>query len=204
MTLLLRRGYDGLSCLSTWRRLALSTVAPPFTGRLVSRAIASTSFRAARRNTGSLESSPDPPSTSISPVPSSISPFPSSRHDVRPQHLPAGQTSPPSITLRPYQESAIDACLSAVDSGLKRIGVSSPTGSGKTFMFMNLIPRFPPVRSDQNREKAERVLIVVSSVELASQTEVAAERWLGMGWSVEVEQSKRIASGRADVLVSTV
>jgi ATP-dependent helicase IRC3 len=44
-----------------------------------------------------------------------------------------------------------------------------------------------------------QTLIVVSSVELASQAEAAAQRLLGEGWSIEVEQGKRQASGYADV-----
>ena len=43
--------------------------------------------------------------------------------------------------LRPYQEAAIEACLDALSQGISRMGVSSPTGSGKTTMFMKLIPR---------------------------------------------------------------
>lgn len=100
----------------------------------------------------------------------------------------------PSIVLRPYQEEAIEACLSALDRGLRRIGVSSPTGSGKTTMFMNLIPQVK--LEDQKRTQT---LILVGSVELALQAEGAAKRILGDQWSVEVEQSKRIASGNADV-----
>lgn len=96
-------------------------------------------------------------------------------------------------TLRPYQESAVTACLSALSSGLTRIGVSSPTGSGKTTMFMSLIPRIETV------DQRSRVLILVGSVELAIQAENAAKRILGDGWRVEVEQGKRQASGTADM-----
>ena len=107
------------------------------------------------------------------------------------------------ITLRPYQESAIQACLTALDTGLTRLGVSSPTGSGKTTMFMNLIPLVPPPRFEpepwEEADEKGRTLIVVSSVELASQAENAAKRILGNDWTVEVEQSKRYASGKANV-----
>ena len=96
-------------------------------------------------------------------------------------------------TLRPYQESAVTACLSALSSGLTRIGVSSPTGSGKTTMFMSLIPRI------ETTDQRSRVLILVGSVELANQAENAAKRILGEGWRVEVEQGKRQASGTADM-----
>jgi ATP-dependent helicase IRC3 len=45
-------------------------------------------------------------------------------------------SSPPSFSqLRPYQREAIDACMSALNRGVGRIGVSSPTGSGKTVML---------------------------------------------------------------------
>lgn len=102
-----------------------------------------------------------------------------------------GQPGSP-ITLRPYQEEAITACVKALEGGKNRIGVSSPTGSGKTTMFMNLIPRIPP------RNGGKQVLILVGSVELAHQAENAA-RTLLPGYSVEVEQAKRVASGSADV-----
>lgn len=107
----------------------------------------------------------------------------------------------PSVRLRDYQHDAIAACLSAFDRGLTRIGVSSPTGSGKTTMFMHLIPAVCG-REDEGtgivmpRGKA---LVLVSGIELASQTELAARRVLGPEWRVEVEQGNRKASGRADV-----
>jgi hypothetical protein len=97
------------------------------------------------------------------------------------------------VVLRPYQETAITACLDALESGLTRIGVSSPTGSGKTTMFMSLIPKILA------QQEKTRTLILVGSVELASQAEGAAKRLLGPDWSVEVEQGKRTASGTADV-----
>jgi ATP-dependent helicase IRC3 len=103
------------------------------------------------------------------------------------------QITSSSVVLRPYQEAAITSCLEALSSGLTRIGVSSPTGSGKTTMFMSLIPKVP----DQGERT--RTLILVSSVDLASQAEGAAKRMLGPGYRIEVEQGKRIASGTADV-----
>jgi hypothetical protein len=41
----------------------------------------------------------------------------------------------PHISLRPYQVEAIESCVNALDRGLQRIGVSPPTGSGKTVML---------------------------------------------------------------------
>lgn len=70
-------------------------------------------------------------------------------------------------------------------------------------MFMNLIPRFPVLKPRDRRKKEseekESVLVVVSSVELVRQAEGAAKRLLGPEYSVEVEQSLRLASGMADV-----
>lgn len=113
--------------------------------------------------------------------------------------VPPFQPTEAAVSLRDYQVDAITACLQAFDRGLDRIGVSSPTGSGKTTMFMHLIPAV--------RERARRLqsggggktLILVSGIELASQTEASAKRILGDGWTVEVEQGSRKASGKADV-----
>lgn len=104
------------------------------------------------------------------------------------------------VVLRPYQQEAVEKCQAALARGLTRIGVSSPTGSGKTTMFMHLIPPLADVQPPiQRRGTRGQTLIVVGSVELALQAENAAKRILGDGWSVEVEQSRRHASGTADV-----
>lgn len=104
------------------------------------------------------------------------------------------------VVLRPYQQEAVGACREALARGLTRIGVSSPTGSGKTTMFMSLIPALadwtPPIQQKGHRGQT---LIVVGSVELALQAEAAARRILGPDWTVEVEQSRRRATGIADV-----
>ncbi|WVF66845.1 hypothetical protein IAT40_001587 [Kwoniella sp. CBS 6097] len=118
------------------------------------------------------------------------------------------------VVLRPYQIKAIQACDEALKRGIRRFGVSAPTGSGKTTMFMHLIPlvsdefavstTFVQERShEQKRGKRGQTLILVGSVELANQAQKAAERLLGQGWTVEVEQSKRHASGDADVTIAT-
>ncbi|RXK37471.1 hypothetical protein M231_05294 [Tremella mesenterica] len=109
---------------------------------------------------------------------------------------------PQTTVLRPYQHTAVEACLSALTSGLTRIGVSSPTGSGKTTMFMSLIPKISP-QTSVGVDGRGRTLIIVGSVELANQAESAAKRLLGEEWTVEVEQSKRVASGMANVTIAT-
>lgn len=100
------------------------------------------------------------------------------------------------IVLRPYQEACLDACTAALEAGVSRIGVSLPTGSGKTTVFISLLSRIlPPAESP----KAKRSLIIVNSIELARQSAAQAEA-LFPEWAIEVEQGvKHKASGLADV-----
>lgn len=81
-------------------------------------------------------------------------------------------SDPPPVSLRPYQTQAIDACLAALSRGRRRIGVSSPTGSGKTTMFMHLIPRIPAV--DALDQVAPHVTKPAGAVEVEEE-EVEAE-----------------------------
>lgn len=74
------------------------------------------------------------------------------------------------------------------------MGVSLPTGSGKTTIFMSLIPR-----TVERQGKRQKTLILVNAVELATQAEAAGRRLLGADWSVEMEQGKNQATGLADV-----
>ena len=74
-------------------------------------------------------------------------------------------------------------------------------------MFMHLIPAVraraqPQVRAKYGQTTRGKTLILVSGIELASQTEAAARRMLGDGWTVEVEQGLKKASGKADVSVA--
>jgi ATP-dependent helicase IRC3 len=118
---------------------------------------------------------------------------------VRPRFVRlARNTSQVSIILRPYQEACLDACANALKSGSTRIGVSLPTGSGKTTVFISLLSRIaPPTPS------AVRSLIIVNSIELARQAATQAKQ-LFPDWSVEIEQGvKHKASGTADVTVAT-
>ncbi|KDQ16273.1 hypothetical protein BOTBODRAFT_30973 [Botryobasidium botryosum FD-172 SS1] len=106
----------------------------------------------------------------------------------------------PSVVLRPYQEACIESCVEALNSGVSRIGVSAPTGSGKTTIFVSLISRLP---TPPNRPSATRAIVIVNSIELAKQ---AAQQVKTMcpDLSVEVEQGQRYkASGAADVTVAT-
>ena len=105
-------------------------------------------------------------------------------------------TTVAAISLRPYQEHCLETCLDALNEGSTRIGVSLPTGSGKTTVFISLLSRIP--EPTQN-PAATRSLVIVHSIELARQTASQVAR-LFPHWTVEIEQgTKHKASGLADV-----
>lgn len=102
-------------------------------------------------------------------------------------------TAPP-IVLRPYQEECIKECLDWLDQGATRIGVSLPTGSGKTTVFISLLSRIAA-----RQQNPMKTLVIVNSVELARQSAAQATRMFP-SWSVEIEQgAKHKASGFADL-----
>ncbi|KAI0048367.1 P-loop containing nucleoside triphosphate hydrolase protein [Auriscalpium vulgare] len=101
--------------------------------------------------------------------------------------------------LRPYQEACLDACFDALKTGVTRIGVSLPTGSGKTAVFTTLLDRLRP----PDASNATRSLVIVNSIELAHQAAAMAGR-IRPDWSVEIEQGvKHKATGLADVTIAT-
>ncbi|KAI5836220.1 P-loop containing nucleoside triphosphate hydrolase protein [Schizophyllum commune Tattone D] len=122
---------------------------------------------------------------------------------VLPANLAVGRRSTHSATaiaLRPYQEHCLQACTDALGAGSTRIGVSLPTGAGKTTVFISLLSRLSPPKGN---DKATRSLIIVNSVELARQSAEQVVR-LFPSWSVEIEQgAKHQATGNADVTVAT-
>lgn len=95
--------------------------------------------------------------------------------------------------LRDYQQDAVQACIDALETGQTRIGVSSPTGSGKTMMFTSLIPLVP----DKRRRK--RVLIIVHTKELATQAQEMVGRVHEHRYRVGIEQGGQRTDGRRDV-----
>lgn len=108
-------------------------------------------------------------------------------------------TKPAPVVLRPYQQTCLQACTEALDSGATRIGVSLPTGSGKTTVFITLLSLIKP---PPKNPKATKSLVLVNSVELARQAAAQTER-LFPKWKVEIEQGvKYKASGEADLYVS--
>ncbi|KDQ63526.1 hypothetical protein JAAARDRAFT_120193 [Jaapia argillacea MUCL 33604] len=108
-------------------------------------------------------------------------------------------SSAQAIVLRPYQEGCLVACTDALQSGASRIGVSLPTGSGKTTVFISLLSRMTPPSVSP---KATRSLIVVNGIELARQSAQQASR-MRPDWTVEIEQGMTKATGLADVTIAT-
>ena len=112
-------------------------------------------------------------------------------------HLRHAHTS--ALKLRPYQETCLESCLDALKNGSSKIGVSLPTGAGKTVVFVSLLERLQELSGNP---QATRSLIIVNSVELARQAADQARK-LFPHWTVEIEQGVRYtASGLADVCVA--
>ena len=74
-------------------------------------------------------------------------------------------------TLREYQQAAVDAHQTARNNGVHRIGLSAPTGAGKTVVFAAIIHRELGNRKKGELENRNRgkALVIVNSEELADQ-----------------------------------
>lgn len=112
-------------------------------------------------------------------------------------HLRHVHTS--ALRLRPYQEICLESCINALNEGTTKIGVSLPTGAGKTVVFVSLLERLQTLLQNP---QATRSLVIVNSVELARQAAEQAHKFFPQ-WTVEIEQGARhTASGLADVCVA--
>lgn len=110
---------------------------------------------------------------------------------------PPPPAAPLKITLREYQEECIQAVLSYINAGHKRLGVSLATGSGKTVIFTHLIDRIAPLGD------ATQTLILAHRRELVEQ----AARHCTLAYPdkhVEIELGKAQASGAADITVASI
>ncbi|KAF9932861.1 hypothetical protein FBU30_007192 [Linnemannia zychae] len=100
--------------------------------------------------------------------------------------------------LRPYQQECIDACLARLKEGYMRQIVSLPVGSGKTVIFSHLMKQIPSPHPG-----ATKTLILAHRQELLEQTRNHVLR-NGVGLTVSIDQGKREADMRADVIVASV
>ncbi|KAK4331841.1 putative ATP-dependent helicase IRC3 [Rhodotorula toruloides] len=134
--------------------------------------------------------------TAASRPPSSPPPnTPRSSRDSKPQRN--------LFNLRPYQQECVNSVLDELKKGeYSRLGVSSPTGSGKTAMFTNLISLIPPRIHPVTGERADQVLVIVNSIQLATQTGGAIRRAYP-DLVVDVEQGDSRGSGLGHVTVAT-
>ncbi|KPV72707.1 uncharacterized protein RHOBADRAFT_46753, partial [Rhodotorula graminis WP1] len=158
-----------------------------------------------------------PPSTSFTRIPASTRPASTAARPrleddppLSSSTLPSPSTTAPptplarsDIKLRPYQVDCIRAVLDELERGeFSRLGVSAPTGSGKTAIFTSLISHLPALVHPVSGEVATRVLVIVNSIQLATQTADAVKRAFPQ-LVVEVEQGRSLATGAADVTVCT-
>ena len=101
--------------------------------------------------------------------------------------------SPSTVTLRPYQQEAIDAVLAARRSGVRRMVVSLPTGAGKTVIFSHLA-----------RLARRQVLVLAHREELLGQAREKLELAMGGAAVVSIERGAERASPEAKVLVCSI
>jgi DNA repair protein RadD len=73
----------------------------------------------------------------------------------------------PTVTLRPYQVDSVAGTREAYLSGVSRVCLVAPTGSGKTVMFAHVIANAA--------QRGRRTLIIVHRVELVEQVADALE-----------------------------
>ncbi|KAI1876779.1 uncharacterized protein JN550_000851 [Neoarthrinium moseri] len=102
------------------------------------------------------------------------------------------------VRLRNYQEECIQAVLSSLKHGHKRLGISLATGAGKTVIFTQLIDRITPAS-----HHATQTLILAHRRELVEQ---AARHCTNAypGKTVDIEMGNIHASGTADITIASV
>lgn len=109
------------------------------------------------------------------------------------------------MKLRPYQEQQLDAIASTfLDTRLNRLLVKSPTGTGKTVTFAELM-KWQRLRDwlDTFPAGERRMLVIAHREELLDQA-AAKIRAANPGLLVGVEQGERRASTSLDVVVASI
>ncbi|KAH6659773.1 P-loop containing nucleoside triphosphate hydrolase protein [Truncatella angustata] len=102
------------------------------------------------------------------------------------------------IRLRDYQEECIQAVLSSISHGHKRLGISLATGAGKTVIFTQLINRV-----EAPSQHAGQTLILAHRRELVEQ---AAKHCTSAypNKTVDIEMGNIHASGFADITIASI
>jgi len=98
-----------------------------------------------------------------------------------------------TVTLRPYQQEAIDAVLAARRQGVRRMIVCLPTGAGKTVIFSELA-----------RLARKKVLVLAHREELLEQARSKLETAMDGQQIVSIERGAQRASADAKVLVCSI
>lgn len=98
-----------------------------------------------------------------------------------------------TISLRPYQQEALDAINTFYDKGIKKQLIVLPTGAGKTIVFSHL----PLIKKD-----------VLPMLVLAHREELLDQAKTKIGWSnpelsIDIEQGDKHA-GHTDIVVASV
>lgn len=97
-----------------------------------------------------------------------------------------------TLSLRPYQQEAIAAVLTARKAGVRRMVVCLPTGAGKTVVF-----------SDLARRARRQVLVLAHREELLGQAKAKLQAVMA-GQVVSIERGAERASADAKVLVCSI
>jgi len=98
-----------------------------------------------------------------------------------------------NITLRPYQQEALDSINTYYDKGVKRQLVVLPTGAGKTVIFSHL---------PQTKNNSLPMLVLAHRAELLTQAKTKIG-WSNPDLSIEIEQGENVA-GYSDVVIASV
>jgi superfamily II DNA or RNA helicase len=109
------------------------------------------------------------------------------------------------VKLRPYQEEQLGAIASTFfDKNLNRLLVKSPTGTGKTVTFAEIM-KWDRIRAwlDTFPANERRMLVIAHREELLDQA-AAKIRAANPGLLVGVEQGERRASTSLDVVVASI
>ena len=100
-----------------------------------------------------------------------------------------------SLPLRDYQVQALSAIISAWVSGKRRLLVSHPTGSGKTFTFSHLIRRM------REEHDIERAVVIVHRDELVRQSQARIEQ-INPGLGLGIVKAERSELGAPAIIAS--